>query len=161
MSGYLKIGDIKGESTDEGHKDWINLLTVGNNISRTMGPAASGARRHRSSVRFGDIVCVKEVDASTPKLQEAIADGTNFPKVNIDLCTSSEGGKRIPFLQWELTNARVTSYSIEGATDTSEPPTEHISLNFESIKVTYDQLGKDNKSAGKIEYTWKIEEGVK
>jgi len=24
-AGYLKIGDIKGESTDDGHKDWINL----------------------------------------------------------------------------------------------------------------------------------------
>lgn len=106
-------------------------------------------------------MCVKEVDASTPKLQEAIADGTNFPKVNIDLCTSSEGGKRIPYMVWELANARVSSYSVSGATDGGQVPTEQVSLNFEEIKVTYDKLGKDNKSAGKVEYTWKIEEGVK
>ena len=160
MAGYLKIGDIKGESTDDGHKDWINLLSVSNSITRPMAAGASGATRHRSSATFGDIVCVKEVDASTPKLQEAIADGTNFKKVNIDLTTSSEGGKRVPYLLWELSNARVSSYSVSGATD-GAPPTEQISLNFEEIKVTYDKLGKDNKSGGKIEYTWKIEEGVK
>jgi len=34
MAGYLKIGDIKGESTDEGHKDWINLLSVSQRRSR-------------------------------------------------------------------------------------------------------------------------------
>lgn len=160
MAGYIKIGDIKGEATDESHKDWINLLSVGNSISRPLGAGVSGSARHRASATFDDILCVKEVDASTPKLQEAIADGTNFAKVNIDLCTSSEGGKRIPYLQWELKNARVSSYSISGATDGGEVPSEQISLNFEEIKVTYDKLGKDNKSAGKVEYTWKIEEGV-
>jgi len=161
MSGYLKVGDIKGESTDDGHADWINLLSVSNSITRPMGAGASGSTRHRSSCTFGDVVCVKEVDASTPKLQEAIADGTNFPEVLIDLTTSSEGGKRLPYLQWELKQARVSSYSVSGATDGSQVPTEQISLNFEEIKVTYDKLGKDNKSAGKVEYSWKIEEGVK
>jgi type VI secretion system secreted protein Hcp len=161
MAGYLKMGDIKGESTDDGHKDWINLLSVSNNITRPMGAGASGSTRHRSSATFGDIVCVKEVDASTPKLQEAIADGTNFPEVKLDLCTSSEGGKRVPYLKWELKNGRVTSYSVGGAADGAQVPTEQLSLNFEEIKVIYDKLGKDNKSGGKVEYTWKLEEGVK
>lgn len=161
MAGYLQVGDIKGESTDDGHKDWINLLSVSSSITRPMGAGASGSTRHRSSATFGDVVCVKEVDASTPKLQEAIADGANFKSVKIDLCTSSEGGKRIPYLQYELTNARVSSYSVSGATDGSQPPTEQISFNYEEIKVTYDKLDKENKSSGKVEYTWKIEEGKK
>jgi len=161
MAGYLKIGDIKGESVDEGHKDWINLLSVSNGITRPMAAGAHGSTRHRSSATFGDVNCVKEVDASTPKLQEAVADGTSYPKVLIDLTTSSEGGKRLPYLQWELKQARVTSYSVSGATDGSTPPIEQISLNFEEIKVTYDKLGKDNKSQGKVDYTWKLEEGTK
>ena len=161
MSGYLQVGDIKGESTDDGHKDWINLLSISSSITRPMGAGASGSTRHRSSATFGDVVCVKEVDASTPKLQEAIADGANFKSVKIDLCTSSEGGKRIPYMQYELTNARVSSYSVSGATDGSQPPTEQISFNYEEIKVTYDKLDKENKSSGKVEYTWKIEEGKK
>jgi type VI secretion system secreted protein Hcp len=161
MAGYLKIGDIKGESVDDGHKDWINLLSVSQSITRPMSAGVSGSTRHRATTTFGDIVCVKEVDASTPKLQEAIADGTNFPKVEIDLCTSSEGGKRITYLKWDLKNVRVTSYSVSGATEGGDKPTEQISLNYEEIKQVYDKLDKQNKSQGKVEYTWKIEEGVK
>ena len=161
MAGYLKLGDIKGESTDDGHKDWINLLSVSQSITRPMGAGASGSTRHRALATFGDVVCVKEVDASTPKLAEAIADGKNFDKVEIHLCTSSEGGKRIPYLIWELKKCRVTSYSVSGATEGGQVPTEQLSLNYEEIKQTYDKLDKQNKSKGKVEYNWKIEEGVK
>lgn len=160
MSGYLKLGDIQGESTDDGHVNWINLLAVGNHLARPMAAGASGSTRHRASVIFGDFVCVKEVDASTPKLQEALADGANFPKVNVDLCTSSEGGKRVPFLQWELINARVTSYEVEGGSNDLELPTEHLSLNFEKIRLTYTRLAKDNSSLGKVEFKWSVEEGT-
>lgn len=34
MPGYLQFGDIKGESTEPKHHDWINLLSVSQNISR-------------------------------------------------------------------------------------------------------------------------------
>ncbi len=27
-TGFLKLGDIKGESTDDGHKKWIDVLSV-------------------------------------------------------------------------------------------------------------------------------------
>ncbi|MCA9192384.1 MAG: type VI secretion system tube protein Hcp [Planctomycetales bacterium] len=161
MSGYLKVGEITGESTDEGHQGWINLLSVGTYMTRPMVIGASGSTRHRSSVRLGDLTCIKEVDASTPKLQEALADGTSFPKVCVDLCTSSEGSQRIPYLTWELANARVTSYSIDATTDGEDLPTEQIAFNFEKIKVTYDRLDKNNKSLGKVEFTWNLESGVK
>jgi type VI secretion system secreted protein Hcp len=161
MAGYLKLGDIKGESQDDGHKDWINLLSVSTGITRPMAQGVSGSTRHRATANFSDILCVKEADASTPKLQEALADGKCFAKVEIHLCTSSEGAKRIPYLVWELKNVRVTSYSCSGATDGPGVPTESLSLNYEEIKVIYDKLDKTNKSQGKVEYTWKVEEGVK
>ena len=34
-------------------------------------------------------------------------------------------------------------------------------MDFEEIKQTYDKLDKQNKSQGKVEYTWKVEEGTK
>jgi type VI secretion system secreted protein Hcp len=160
MAGYLKLGDVKGESVDDGHKEWINLLSVSQAISRPMASGVSGSTRHRSAANFGDIIVVKEVDASTPKLAEAIADGKHFPKVEIHLTTSSGGDKKIPYLVWELKNVRVTSYSVSGATD-GGVPTESMSLNYEEIKQVYDKLDKENKSKGKVEYTWKIEEGIK
>lgn len=159
MSGYIKIGDIQGESVEPNHGGWINLLSVSQSITRPMSAGASGSTRQRSTATLGDIVCTKELDKSTPKLMEAICKGTNFPKVHIDLCTSSQGDTRIPYMKWELVNARVTSYDVAGSTDGSVVPTESFGLNYEEVKWTYDELDKENKSKGKVETSWKVEEG--
>ena len=161
MAGYIKIGDIKGESTDQGHKDWINLLSVSQGLSRPMRAGTSGSTRQRASVDCGDLVMVKEVDSSTPKLIEACCDGTVFPEVKVDLCTSSGGDSRIPYYQWTLTNVHVTSYDCSGGAQDGQIPTESLSLNYEEIRWTYTKMGKDGAVAGKVESGWKVEEGVK
>ena len=160
MAGYIKIGDIKGESVDADHKDWINLLSVSQGLSRPMRAGSSGSTRQRASVACGDVVIFKELDASSAKLIEAICDGTNFPEVQIDLCTSSGGKKRVPYFQWTLENVRVTDYSVSATTDDDLVPTESMSLNYEKIKWTYDKMGKDGSSKGKVEASWNVEEGT-
>ena len=98
MAGYVQIGDIKGESVDANHKDWINLLSVSQSVSRPMRAGISGSTRQRASADLGDIICVKEVDASTPKLIQAICDGRNYPEVKIDLeCGDGVKIKEGPF----------------------------------------------------------------
>ena len=161
-AGYLKIGDIKGESTDDGHKDWINLLSVSQAISRDSSGHSSRAA-HKAS--FGDIVVVKEVDASTPKLQESIAVGKHIPVVILDftkIFADREGtAQQQPYLQYELKNVMITSYSLSGDAQSDSVPTEQISLNFEEIKVTYTQYDEHGKKKGSVEYSWKVEEGTK
>jgi type VI secretion system secreted protein Hcp len=159
-AGYLKIGDIKGESTDVGYEGSIDLLEISHSIDRSANAkGASGAARERSNPSFGDIVVVKEVDASTPKLQEAVADGKNFLQVKIDL-TRDLSERAQPYLEWELKNVRVTSYSISGSTDGHQIPTESISLNFEEIKVTYTKI-KEDGTTEKISYSWNLAKGTK
>ena len=160
MAGYVKLGSIEGESIEPNHSGWINLLSVSQGISRPLSAGASGSTRQRSSATLEDIALTKEVDKSTPKLAEAICTGVNFPKVEIHLCTSSEGGERIPYFKYELTNVRVTSYSLAGATEGGTPPSEQLTLNYEEIKWTYDELDKENKSKGAVETAWKVEEGT-
>lgn len=161
MAGYMKLGDIEGESKDTSHENWINLLSVSQGLSRPMRAGASGSTRQRASVDCGDVVVVKELDASSPKLIEAICDGTVFPECLIDLCTSTGADGRVPYFQWELVNVFAVHYSVSGATADGAVPTEQISLNYEEIKWTYDKMGKDGASTGKVDASWKIEEGVK
>lgn len=159
MSGYVKIGDIKGESVDKEHKDWINLLSVSQGLTRPMPQGSSGSTRQRGSVSCGDVTLVKELDKSSPKLLEAICDGTVFPEVLIDMVTSTGAGNRKPYFTWVLKNVMVSDFSVAGSTDDGSVPTEQISLNYEEIKWTYDTMGKDGKSTGKVEAEWKVEEG--
>jgi len=162
MSGYLFIQDVPGQSVDADHKDWINLTSISEGMSRPVVYGGSGSTRNVSSVSHGDIVCTKESDKSTPKLIEAVCDGTVFKTVKIDLVQSLGEKKRVPYLQWELKNVIVTSYSLSAALDqnSGSPPAESISLNFEEAKWIFTQYKKEGGKEGKVEATWKTEEGT-
>ena len=119
-----------------------------------MVDAATGARRRGDAV-LGDVVCVKELDKSTPKLAEAILVGTVIPLVEIHVTASYADAGRVTYYAYELKNVQVTSYSISGATQGETRPTEQLSLNFEEIKVTY----RVPDTGEIIEFSWKVEEG--
>ena len=160
MAGYLKIGDIKGESTDDGHKEWINVESISQSMTRPMKSGISGSTRQRASVTCGDLVVTKEMDASTPKLIEAVCDGTVFKEVLIDVTTSTGAKKRVPYYQWKLEKVMVTSYQVSGTGNDGGQFFETLSLNYEKISWTYDKMGKDGNSQGKVESSWNVEEGV-
>ncbi len=153
---YIKIGDIKGESTDDKHKEWIIIES----FSHSMSPSV-GAERSRGGVTFGDIVVVKELDKSTPKIGEAVTKGGHFPEVKIDLVRTFSDGTRATYYAYELTNVLITSYSIGGSGEVGSTPTEQVSLNFEKAKVTYTEFDNDGTEKGKVEATWKVEKGEK
>ena len=155
-AAFIKFDGVDGEATDKDHKDWINLLSFQQTISRES--STSGSSRARSSAVFEDIVLTKQLDKSSPKIQEAIATGKVYPSVEFELA-ADYGGSRAVYLKYELKNVMVTSYSISGSAD--EVPIEQISLNFEEIKVTYTENDSSGKSKGNVETTWKVEEGTK
>ncbi len=159
MAGYLKIGDIKGEATDKGHKEWINVLSISQSLSRPMKSGISGSTRQRASVTCGDVIVTKEMDASTPKLIQAVCDGSDFKEVQLDVTTSTGAGGRVPYYMWKLHNVRVSSYDVSGQGDDGGVFYETLSLNYEKIEWTYDKMGKDGKSTGKIDASWQVEEG--
>jgi len=123
-AGYIKFDGIDGESVDKDHKDWINLLSFSND---------SKIREDSVSTRYqydvSDIIVVKELDKSSPKLAESIAMGKVFPKVEIHL----DSGKETYYV-YKLTNVMITSYTISGTNN--EIPTEEFSLNYEKITIS-------------------------
>lgn len=162
MAGYIFFDGIEGQSTDAEHKNWINLHTISTNISRMVTRGGSGSSRNVQSAIFDDLICTKELDKSTPKLIEAVASGKTYPSVKLDLVQSlGDTSKRLPYLQYELTNTIVTNHSFSATVnDDGTVPLESFSLNFEKIKVTFSQYGKDGAKQGKVEATWKLEEGT-
>ncbi len=160
MAGYIKIGDIKGECIDAEHKGWVNLLSVSQGMSRPVKAGHSGSTRQRASVDVGDLVCVKEMDASSPKLQQAICTGKNYPEVELHLVTSVGGEKREKYYQIKLYNAVVVSYDVSGSTADGAVPTDSFSLNFEKIEWTYYCRGQNFAGSGQIDASWKVGEGT-
>lgn len=97
MPAFMKLGDIKGQATDDGHKDWIIIQSMSAPIQRTIPENARDQQRTQGSTSLGDIACVRELDKSSTKLQEACANGRFFKDVEIHLCATVKN-KQEPYL---------------------------------------------------------------
>lgn len=156
LNAYMQIKDVPGESTDEGHKDWINLIGFSHNLDRPTAEGRAGSARQRSGVNIGDFVAVKDLDKATPLLNMFCCDGKNIPEVVVELCDQS--GDHQTFMKYTLTNCKVSSFSISGG-DAGDRPSEEVTFNFEKIAWEYTPIGTDNKAAAAVARTWDLEKG--
>ena len=155
---FIKFDGIDGEAKDDKHQSWSDLLSFDQGQARP--DAGSGSSRQRGDVIFDDVVVVKELDKSSPKIAEAVAKGKFFPKVEIEVTASYDDKGRVTYYAYELKNVQVVSYNISGQGQSEDVPVEQFALNFEEIKVTYTELDEKGNSKGNIEYSWKVEEGT-
>ena len=146
MPAYVKIGSIQGEATSEDHKDWIIIESMSAPIHRSIPQGAKDQQRVRGETVLGDVVLLRELDKSSTKLAEACANGTFFPEVQIDFCTTVKN-KQEPYLTYKLKDVIVSSYSFHGNASGDPQPTEEVSLSFTEIEWNYVVI--DPKSGDK------------
>ena len=162
MAAFIKFDGVDGESQDKDHKNWSPISSFSQGLHKP-GGGATGSTRRRGDVVLDDILITKELDKSSPKLAEAVAQGKVFPKVEIHLTASYDqsGAGRVTYYAYELKNVQVSSYRVGGMGQSDSVPTEEMSLNFEEIKVTYTEYDSKGSKKGNVEYNWKVEEGTK
>jgi len=157
MAAYIKFDGVDGEAQDKDHKNWSDLVQFSQAIHKP--GTGTGSTRRRGDVVLEDIVLVKELDKSSPKLAEAVCKGKVFPKVEIDVTASYTDSGRVTYYKYELKNCQVVAYDVSGSGQAEDVPIDNLSINFEEIKVTYTENDAKGKKKGNIEYTWKVEEG--
>ena len=138
-AGFIKFDGVDGESVDKDHRGWSDLLS----ISETYATASGSVSAKGGYAVSDEMVIVKQLDKSSPKIAEAIATGKVFPMVSIALCSNQNTDCSISY---ELSNVMIIGYSISGSAD--ELPVEEISLYFEKIirKTQSDSTGKPTTS---------------
>ena len=151
QSGYMKLGDIKGESTDKDHKDWIIIESVSQGFSK---PAATGQSRRRGTAVVEDMSITKSVDKATPKLLELCVNGKVVPEVIIDLTNA----QRTSYYNITMKNVLVSSYSTSASCSGSCESMDKVSLNFEEITWTYTDLSDPNRT--KITSTYRVDKNM-
>ena len=127
---YAKFDGIDGESTDTGHKDWIDVISMSHSII-----SPDDASRKSGDVAMEELTLVKELDKSTPLLAKSASTGLLLPAVQFVALTNNPDGTQ-SYLKYELENVMITNYSL-GGNSSGQLPTESISLNYEKIKITY------------------------
>ena len=119
-AGYLKLGDIKGESTDDRHRNEIEVL------SWSWGTSRTGAQTRPTSGP-GTLTITKAVDKSSPQLLQASTSGRKFDQMTVTL--PPRPGERAR----TVTLRGVVIASVQRS-DSGDVPTESISFNFTKIE---------------------------
>ncbi len=136
MAAFVKLGDIKGEATDQDHKDWIIIQSMSSSIHRSIPSGAKDQQRTKGETSLGDINLVRQLDKSSTKLQEACANGTFFKEVEIHFCTTVKN-KQEPYLKYKLKDVIVSSYGFHGDASGDPMPSEQVSLGYSEVEWTY------------------------
>jgi len=144
MAIYMKIPGADGDTTQENHKSWIEVMSfqwgVGRAISTRTGSAAD---RESSEPSVSEVVVTKSMDKSSVKLFQMCTTETDGKKVEIHFASTTQGGQN--YLEIELTDTLISGYSMSSGGDR---PSESVSLNFTKVNVKYQELQKTGAKIG-------------
>jgi len=121
---FLKIDGIGGESTNEQYKDSIEVESWSWGVTKDASKPANPQDFH----------FVKQVGPTSPKLFEATAAGTLFPKAKL---TAVRGATQFPYLRYCFTGVRISSFQTGGSNGSSILPREQISFSFATVVNVY------------------------
>jgi type VI secretion system secreted protein Hcp len=130
---FIKIGDVKGESTDSAHKGEIDILSW-SLAAAQQGTSGSGGGSGAGKVQIHDLVLTKYIDNASPTLFQMCCDGTHIKKCI--LTVRKAGGKQLEYLTIALDNSMVASIETGGKSG-DDRLTETIRLNFAKIGMQY------------------------
>jgi type VI secretion system secreted protein Hcp len=126
FDAFLKIGDIKGESTDVKHKDEIDVLSFSFGISR---------KNDKGRANLHDFTIVKHVDSASPALFDAACQGDPV-RGNTTFSARKAGKDQQEFLIFRMNDVVITSIDHSGTAGPDGLPMESVSLDFRTVEIT-------------------------
>lgn len=156
--GFAKYEGISGESTEQYHPNWTEILTLDWGAERA-ALGATGLTRRRGPAQVGDLVISFYYEKLSPKLEEKMLKGEIIPNVEIEL-VGIFGDVHQTYLRYELKNVMVKSFTVNASADTGGYAMATVANTFEEVKVTYTEFDAEGQSKGNVEYEWKVEAGA-
>jgi type VI secretion system secreted protein Hcp len=138
FDAFLKIEGIPGESTDDKHKNEIDVLSFHWGI----------ARNGRGHARVEDFKVVKHVDAASPLLFDAVCSGQAIKEAVFTL--RKAGDRAIDFYKVRFENVFISSAAPAGSAGGEDLPMEQVTLDFQSVEIEYTIQGPDGSPGGTV-----------
>ena len=129
---FAKLGDIKGESLDDKHKDEIEVMSYSWGVTNA-GSMAHGTGGGEGKATFHDLSFIHRYDKSSPVLMQYCATGVHLKEATI---TNRKAGKG----QQEYLIIKMNDVIVTGVThgnSGSDGATENVSVAFAKVAVEY------------------------
>lgn len=134
----LQLTGINGDSTIDGHTNWISIDSAQWGVGRGIGTAGAGKDRDTSTPSFSEMTFSKPTDIASTMLFAQAAYGKKIGDKAVVhwLQTGGDGGNQL-YLTLELHEPLISSYSSSSGGDR---PTESFSINFTKLIFKYSQF---------------------
>jgi type VI secretion system secreted protein Hcp len=147
---FAKIGDIKGESLDDKHKDEIEVLSWSWGVTNS-GTSAHGGGGGEGKASFHDLSFTHKIDKASPVLMKACATGVHIKEATITHRKAGKGQQE--FLIFKMNDVIVTSVQ-DG--DSGDDLTESVSIAFAKIDLEYKPQKPDGSLDAGIHFKYDI-----
>jgi type VI secretion system secreted protein Hcp len=147
---FAKLGDIKGESFDDKHKDEIEVLSYSWGVSNP-GAHTGGGGSASGKATFHDLTITHRIDKASPSLMRACATGEHLKDGTI---THRKAGKG----QQEYLIIKMNDVIITGVThtrDTSDT-SETVTVAFAKVDLEYRPQKSDGSLDAGIHFKYDI-----
>ena len=138
---FAKLGDIKGESLDDKHKDEIEILSWSWGVTNAAKPIGGGGGEGKSS--FHDLSFTHKIDKASPLLMRACATGEHLKEATITRRKAGKGQQE--FLIIKMSDVLITA--VTDADNDEGGNLETVSLAFAKVALEY----RPQKADGSID----------
>ena len=154
---FLKLDSIDGESTDDKHKNEIDVMSWSWGETNS-GTHAAGGGGGAGKVSMQDFHFTMAANKATPKLMLACATGQHIPKAT--LTCRKAGTEQQEYLVVNLSDLLVSSYQTGGSSG-DVIPTDQISLNFSKIEFEYKPQDVKGAMGSAVKAGWDVKANKK
>lgn len=152
---FLKIDGIDGESTDDKHKKWIEVLSYSHGLSQPVSGVSATGGRTGGRADFQQFGITKTLDNATPDLSIKCAKGEHIPKVQFECCLAT--GDKHTFMRYTLEDCIVTLVAPGGSAGGEVKPLESVNFAYGKIKWEYTPIDHTGKPGSATDRTWNLE----
>jgi len=152
---YLWIDGIDGESTDDAHRDWIEIVSFDSKVSIVEGATTSREGAYTGSrPQFSEITVGKVIDKATPLLHKHCCNGRHIPNVVIEFCRAM--GEKQVYMKYTLTDVIVSAVGPVTVDPTRQ--LEQVSFRFARIEWEYTLTEADGRPGAPVQAGWNLAE---
>jgi type VI secretion system secreted protein Hcp len=150
---FAKIGDIKGESLDDKHKDEVEVLSYSWGVTNSAHiPTGGGSGGGAGKATFQDLSIVHKIDKASPKLLQACATGEHLKEATITFRKAGKGQQE--FLIVKMNDVIITG--VVQSTPGSEAGSETVSLEFAKVDWEFKPQKADGSLDAGIHFKFDI-----
>ena len=140
---FAKLGDIKGESQDNKHKDDVEVLSWSWGVHNDAGSSVGGSGSGSGKASFNDFNFTHHVDKASPNLMRACATGEHIKEATITARKAGKGQQE--FLIVKMSDVIITGVAHGDTSDGGHA--ENVTLTFAKVDFQY----KPQKADGTLE----------